>query len=103
MYIQSIGHVDPEDSNKYTTGARQILRVHSSDKCVGEFCVIHNPSNHNMSNLPTYWRSDRYLMERICGHGVGHPDPDALAAMNELGIKDEGIHGCCGCCMGEAA
>ena len=44
-------------------------------------------------------------MERICKHGVGHPDPDDLAFKKRIAEKfgrdsyDEGIHGCCGCCM----
>jgi hypothetical protein len=34
-------------------------------------------------------------MERICKHGVGHPDPDDLMIL--IG-HDDGVHGCCGCC-----
>ena len=35
-------------------------------------------------------------MERLCKHGVGHPDPDDMAVKKRpLG----GLHGCpCGCC-----
>lgn len=80
---------------EYTTGTGQKLwRVHSSDKCAGEHCVIHNPSNHSMREFPTHWRSDRGLMERICSHGVGHPDPDDP----KVKLPGEGIHGCDGCC-----
>lgn len=39
---------------------------------------------------PQHWRGDRHLMERICPHGVGHPDPDD--------INPDGVHGCDGCC-----
>jgi len=39
-------------------------------------CTIHSPSNHHMIDLSQYWRADRGFMERICSHGVGHPDPD---------------------------
>lgn len=91
----------PEDQ-KFTTGTGQHLRVHSSDKCVGEHCVIHNPSTHVMSEFPTHWRGDRSLMERICPHGYGHPDPDGIASIAVLEGTDrariELVHGCDGCC-----
>jgi hypothetical protein len=34
-------------------------------------------------------------MERICPHGVGHPDPDEYAIASG---GDAGVHGCDGCC-----
>ena len=36
-------------------------------------------------------------MERICDHGIGHPDPDEFRIRNG---EDDGIHGCDGCCSG---
>lgn len=94
----------------YTTGTGQRLRVHSRDDCKGDNCVIHNPSSHKMVNWPTHWRDDRYLMERICPHGIGHPDPDDLAykallvkeGKSKINLKYEGVHGCDGCCIGDA-
>lgn len=91
----------------YTTGTGQSLLVHNKSDCKGAHCVIHNPSEHNMRDFPTHWRQDRYLMERICPHGIGHPDPDDLAykkiifSKTEVGkrmLKYEGVHGCCGIC-----
>lgn len=91
----------------YKTGTGQNLLVHSKKDCKGEHCVIHNPSDHAMRAFPTHWRGDRYLMERICPHGIGHPDPDDLAfkalafGNTEAGkqnLKSEFIHGCDGCC-----
>jgi len=35
------------------------------------------------------------LVEDICEHGVGHPNPKSLKKMPE-GFD---IHGCCGCCL----
>lgn len=64
--------------------------THDSDKCAGEHCVIHNPSDHHMREWPTHFRSDRGITERICPHGIGHPDPDDITA--------DRIHGCDGCC-----
>lgn len=90
-------------SEQYTDGSGQMITVHDAVACAGEHCVIHNPSDHSMRDFPTYWRHDRQLMERICSHGVGHPDPDDLAfakARNPIGFAKEarGVHGCDGCC-----
>lgn len=93
---------------KYTTGTGQVIRVHTKEECrAPEACVIHNPSNHSMRDFPTHWRGDRYLMERICSHGVGHPDPDDIAfkrasaktTADHMNLKYEGVHGCDGCCL----
>ncbi len=87
----------------YITGTNQKIKVHDKEKCKGAYCCIHNPSDHHMKNWPTHWRNDRGIMERICEHGVGHPDPDDLAFRiriepDESKHKYKGIHGCCGCC-----
>lgn len=79
-----------------------VLRTHSPDKCAGEHCVIHNPSDHHMREWKTNWRSDTGVMERICPqHGVGHPDPDDAAHKERMGLDWFNIHGCCGCCKEE--
>lgn len=78
------------------------LRVHNRKYCVGEFCTIHNPSDHHMKDWPMIWRGDRGIMERECPHGTGHPDPDDAAYRKrrdgDSGRYDSGIHGCDGCC-----
>jgi hypothetical protein len=71
-------------------GGEVLNGVHEPEWCAGEFCCIHHPSNHHMKLWPQHWRGDRKLMERICQHGVGHPDPDD--------INPDTVHGCCGCC-----
>lgn len=90
--------------SEYTTGYGQVLHfVHPESQCSGRPCVLHAPSDHPMTDLPTYWRSDRSIMERICEHGVGHPDPDDtayLAALDPNGMH--GVHGCDGCCSRNA-
>lgn len=73
-----------------------LLNVHDSDQCDGEFCTIHNRSDHPMRAFPQHWRSDRGIMERICPHGVGHPDPDSPWPENSY----QWVHGCDGCCQG---
>jgi len=96
----------------YVTGTGQPLLVHEAEDCKGEHCVIHNPSQHCMVDYPTHWQADRGLMERICPHGVGHPDPDDLAFKRDIWTEKygkeeadkkvhyESVHGCCseGCC-----
>lgn len=61
-------------------------------------CVIHRPSGHHMRDFQLHWRSDRGIFERICQHGVGHPDPDQFAYWRERGTMAEAVHGCDGCC-----
>lgn len=83
--------------SEFVTGFGQTLtQLHDADKCIGEHCPIHNPSPHAQSIGKQYWRDDRGFMERICVHGIGHPDPDA--PFNRWG-EPESIHGCCGCCQ----
>jgi hypothetical protein len=86
------------DENTYVTGTGQIINnVHDEEDCKNGYCPIHNPSDHPMKKFPTNWRHDRGIMERMCPHGVGHPDPDDIRI--QLG-RDKGIHGCDGCCAG---
>jgi hypothetical protein len=72
-----------------------LVGVHDSSKCSGRPCPIHNLSNHHMRSFVQVWRSDIGIMERVCEHGIGHPDPDSPW---EEGA-DEWIHGCDGCCQ----
>lgn len=71
--------------------------THDEDKCAGRPCTIHNRSDHSMRGFHQQWRSDRKIMERICPHGVGHPDPDD----HKMSDPYERVHGCDGCCGGE--
>jgi hypothetical protein len=75
-----------------------LLRTHDPRKCHGQACVIHNPSDHHMRDWPVNWREDLGVMERICEHGVGHPDPDDLAHKRRIGLAVLGEHGCDFCC-----
>ena len=76
-----------------------VLRVHAASKCAGDdTCCIHKPSEHHMRGWAMNWRGDAGVMERLCPHGVGHPDPDALAFQIRSGNEWAAIHGCDGCC-----
>ena len=72
--------------------------THKKDLCAGQQCTVHNLSKHSMRSFPQHWRSDRAIMERICEHGVGHPDPDEYKLLGKHGWA-EAVHGCDGCCM----
>lgn len=87
-----------------TTGPH-VLRTHGPTQCLGEFCTIHNPSEHHMRTWPMNWRSDRGIMERLCpDRGIGHPDPDDMAYWRRRDPENawaQAIHGCDGCCRSE--
>lgn len=75
------------------------VKVHSQEACKGSHCPIHNPSDHHMVDWPMNIRLDKDgLIERLCPHGIGHPDPDSLAFFERIGVTHMGIHGCDGCC-----
>jgi hypothetical protein len=66
------------------------IYAHDPGACANEVCCVHNPSDHHMREFPQHWRGDANKMERLCSHGIGHPDPDDLS--------DNTVHGCDGCC-----
>lgn len=70
----------------------ELLRAHSQNDCAGPPCPIHSPTDHHMRSWPQHYRHDRAMMERVCAHGVGHPDPDCF---NKAAL----LHGCDGCCQ----
>jgi hypothetical protein len=83
----------------YVTGTGQwVKNVHRVKDCKGDHCPIHNPSAHSMRAFPTNIRIPGMFgikplhMERICPHGIGHPDPD------DINVAIVGVHGCDGCC-----
>jgi hypothetical protein len=101
---------DPEDSTRYLIGdatdsflgvhqgVAVLENVHPASACGGEHCVIHNPSDHHMRSWTVVWRGDKGVMERMCPHEVGHPDPDDAAFMERTGRGHLTVHGCDMCC-----
>ena len=87
---------DPlRSTNMYLEHTDDWLNCHEESVCRGDFCTLHNRSDHKMRAFPQHWRADRGIMERICEHGVGHPDPDEYQV--RMGF-DKGTHGCDFCC-----
>ena len=70
--------------------------VHAPEKCAGQRCVFHNPSEHTMRKWPILAR-ETGLIERKCPHGIGHPDPDSLDYFTRTFGEGWGVHGCDGC------
>jgi hypothetical protein len=95
-------NVDYKPGQVETADGKHVT-VHSEASCDPQYaCVIHRPSNHKMKEWPLVWRHDRYptVMERLCKHAVGHPDPDGVA-YNVRSFPDghmSAVHGCDGCC-----
>ncbi len=73
-----------------------LMNVHPADRCVGRRCVIHNPSDHHMSDWPLHWVDPIRIFVRVCEHGVGHPDPDQA---EYLSLTGRAQHMCDGCCQ----
>jgi hypothetical protein len=75
--------------------------VHDPSECAGQRrCPIHKPHDWiaNVEDWPYVWRSDIGLLERLCKHGVGHPDKDQDEYLAATGRDADVVHGCCGCC-----
>jgi len=76
------------------------VTIHPPSRCAGFHCPWHNPSDHHMNTWTRTIRTDRHnLMERVCPHGIGHPDPDSLEWLGRIGVPDDGVHTCDGCCQ----
>lgn len=86
-------------TRRYVTGTGQILiDVHAeTPECAVLGCVIHSPTDPHR-DWPTHFRADSGLMERICPHGIGHPDRDSVAWFERRGRTHMNVHGCDGCC-----
>lgn len=83
---------------------RLTTHKHNPD-CDANGCAIHNPTadaKPNREEWPYNWRTDRGLLERICPHGIGHPDPDSqrwVDRMTPTKSTAHAVHGCDGCCL----
>lgn len=85
--------------NEWISGTGQrLLNIHDPSHCEGRGCPIHHHSGHRMGNWTTNWRADLGVMERLCDHGVGHPDPDDAANRKRVTGFSVDYHGCDGCC-----
>lgn len=83
----------------FVTSLKQKVNIHDREFCSGR-CPFHVPSEHKMSGWPIVWRDDRQLVERLCDHEIGHPDPDSVKYLKQF-HSEQGLttHGCDGCCV----
>jgi len=75
---------------------------HDPALCAGQGCSRHHPSNHHMRTWPKIWREFYGYSDRMCSHGVGHPDPDDVVHLQALGGACT-EHACDGCCIAPLA
>lgn len=73
-----------------------LLRHHPKAVCSGR-CPLHFPTDHAMATWPMKWNDARGIMERVCGHGVAHADPDDLKVWRLSALY--AAHECDGCCF----
>lgn len=101
-----------DDGRAVLVGGEVLRSVHGPEVCEGRACAVHAPSDHHMAGWPQHFRDPLVetlttglhpgLMERVCPHGVGHPDPDHMAWYGTCHTAEEteaeSTHGCDGCC-----
>lgn len=101
------------------------LKTHAPSVCAGQNCCIHNPSDHHMKDWPLVHRTDEGVLvpvdvvgtrafdgepvaimrkfvrsDRVCAHGVAHPDPDSLAWLHtQIASYPWEDHPCDECCI----
>lgn len=76
---------------------------HGPEVCTGRPCPLHAPSRHPLRAAPIMMpvTPDDIVLERLCPHGIAHPDPDSVQLADILDPAGEGehqIHPCDGCC-----
>lgn len=93
--------VRSNDGDLITPNGGYLLRTHEPNAdCELYGCAIHAPSRNVQNDMgwPYNWRDDRGILERLCKHGVGHPDLDSAAFLARIDRPEENVHGCDGCC-----
>jgi hypothetical protein len=99
MILKRIPH--PDGTVTFEGDGFRLRDLHAADaECYEHGCVVHDPSYtiQNDEGWPFNWREDRGFMERLCSHGVGHPDIDAANYLARRGLEFQNVHGCDGCC-----
>lgn len=79
---------------KSTLVGGESLNTHESGSCIGQYCTVHNNSDHHMVKWNQTWDFRIGRIMRICPHKVAHTDPDE--------INPNTAHDCDGCCNPES-
>lgn len=75
---------------KATLVGGEELTTHEKGTCRGQYCTIHNNSDHHMVTWKQTWDFKVGRIMRICSHNIAHTDPDE--------INPNTKHMCDGCC-----
>ena len=81
----------PEPNRETLEHSIQRIICHRDGECQQYYCPVHHRSDHTLRAWEQSWRSDVGIMERVCPHGTGHPDPDSPYDDGDL----RWTHGCC--------
>jgi hypothetical protein len=76
--LASVAAGPPLGAELFVDDTGRMVFVHPEARCAGQPCCIHAPSGHPMASWPQRWDDTRRIVERVCEHNVGHPDPDDL-------------------------
>jgi hypothetical protein len=77
----------------------QVLQVHESANCVGEWCAVHRPQPGPWERWPRHWDAEAGIIERECPHGVRHPATELYDWFIGQGRAADLAHGCCPDCV----
>ena len=76
-----------------------LTNTHNPSLCEDRGCAIHDhPSDHPLNGAPLNWRNTDVILERICEHGMPHPDRDSATFEASVGNHYKNEHDCDGCC-----
>jgi hypothetical protein len=101
VLVEVVVEDEVPDLDMAMTATGQVVYYHKPELCEGQFCPMHNPSEHHMREWPMHARGDLVLpmIDRVCPHDALHPDPDSLAWALRQKADFKWYHGACdGCC-----
>lgn len=102
-YLEQVFNYTTAPGDLVALANGEVLRIHGKGDCDGTPCPFHAPTKHHMVTWAMQWRGDAGMVERLCEHGIGHPDPDSIAFLETRYMgKFVGVHSCDGCCASGA-
>lgn len=95
----------PDELRLILRGTAYLNPIFIHATCTG-FCPFHKRSGHPLRSAPMAWRENLGRVDRVCPHGVIHPDTDSLGYLRKTHLWDtisindpqhrEDCDGCCG-------
>lgn len=67
---------DDASRKAYLSSGQVLNAFHKSTQCYGEFCPVHNPSDHLYRDLPLFFDPVGFYFYREAGNGATYVDPD---------------------------